>query len=320
MKIASTSLFSLLPALVQAGVIDRRQTGDGPGGSADSTQGDLGERPPPRFPFPVTKFPVAKETVVLEQTMYILPGQVFDGEGTDADAVFNLLPGSTIRNVIIGKHQAEGIHALGDAWVENVWWEDVCEDALTSKGLNTQLRVIGGGARNATDKVEILFGLKAFFVFVTHFTGRSLTSCSLRSSKANNSLGGKYNITGFYAENFGTFYQSCGNCLNQAKRNATIQNVVAVNGIRMGIINPNYGDEFRLKNAQLQDLEVIVDKEIANNVQTVPYTIGNGPDLKYALYNETRDAITDYDGEVLNASEPEEPYEWLEDFWPEGFN
>ncbi|KAF5493410.1 Pectate lyase H [Colletotrichum fructicola] len=239
----------------RAGVIDRRQTGDGPGGSADSTQGDLGERPPPRFPFPVTKFPVAKETVVLEQTMYILPGQVFDGEGTDADAVFNLLPGSTIRNVIIGKHQAEGIHALGDAWVEN-----------------------------------------------------------------DNSLGGKYNITGFYAENFGTFYQSCGNCLNQAKRNATIQNVVAVNGIRMGIINPNYGDEFRLKNAQLQDLEVIVDKEIANNVQTVPYTIGNGPDLKYALYNETRDAITDYDGEVLNAYEPEEPYEWLEDFWPEGFN
>uniref|UniRef100_L2FDC1 Pectate lyase n=1 Tax=Colletotrichum fructicola (strain Nara gc5) TaxID=1213859 RepID=L2FDC1_COLFN len=291
MKIASTSLFSLLPALVQAGVIDRRQTGDGPGGSADSTQGDLGERPPPRFPFPVTKFPVAKETVVLEQTMYILPGQVFDGEGTDADAVFNLLPGSTIRNVIIGKHQAEGIHALGDAWVENVWWEDVCEDALTSKGLNTQLRVIGGGARNATDKIF-----------------------------QDNSLGGKYNITGFYAENFGTFYQSCGNCLNQAKRNATIQNVVAVNGIRMGIINPNYGDEFRLKNAQLQDLEVIVDKEIANNVQTVPYTIGNGPDLKYALYNETRDAITDYDGEVLNAYEPEEPYEWLEDFWPEGFN
>lgn len=74
-------------------------------------------------------------------------------KGTDADTVFNLLPGSTLRNVVIGKHQAEGVHALGGAWVENVWWEDVCEDALTSKGLNTQLRVIGGGARNATDKV-----------------------------------------------------------------------------------------------------------------------------------------------------------------------
>jgi hypothetical protein len=81
------------------------------------------------------EFPVAKETVVLNETMYIQPGQIFDGqmkryervegscneqaEGTDADAVFNLLPGSTIRNVIIGKHQSEGIHALGDAWVEN---------------------------------------------------------------------------------------------------------------------------------------------------------------------------------------------------------
>lgn len=52
-----------------------------------------------------------------------------------------------------------------------------------------------------------------------------------------NSLGGKYNITGFYAEDFGTFYQSCGNCLNQAKRNATIQNVIAVNGRRMGIVS-----------------------------------------------------------------------------------
>jgi hypothetical protein len=88
-----------------------------------------------------------------------------------------------------------------------VWWEDVCEDALTSKGLNTQLRVIGGGARNATDKIF-----------------------------QDNSLGGKFNITGFYAETFGTFYQSCGNCLNQAKRNVTIQNVVAINGTRMGIV------------------------------------------------------------------------------------
>ncbi|KAJ4317241.1 hypothetical protein N0V84_007460 [Fusarium piperis] len=302
-------LLSLLPALAQSAVIAPRQskTGDGSQGDSDATQGDLGQRPPPRFPFPITKFPVAKETVVFENVKYILPGEVFDGgmkryerpegscneqaEGTDADAVFNLMPGATIRNVIIGKHQAEGIHALGDAWVENVWWEDVCEDALTSKGLNTQLRVIGGGARSATDKIF-----------------------------QDNSLGGKYNITGFYAENFGTFYQSCGNCLNQAKRNATIQNVVAVNGLRMGIINPNYGDEFRLKNSQIDNVTSIVDKEIGNNVQTVPYYIGNGPDEKYALYNETRDHITDFEGKVTNQYEPEDPYEWLSEFWPEGFN
>jgi hypothetical protein len=129
-------LLSLLP-IAQGAVIDTRQskTGDGKQGEGDATQADLSQRPPPRFPFPITKFPVAKETVVLKNAKYILPGEVFDGkmkryerpegscneqaEGTDADTVFNLMPGATIRNVIIGKHQAEGIHALGDAWVEN---------------------------------------------------------------------------------------------------------------------------------------------------------------------------------------------------------
>lgn len=141
----SALIFTLLPALAQSSqVLDwthtggrllKRQTGDGEQGSGDSSQADISQRPAPRFPFPVTKFPVAKETVVLEEAYYVPAGAVFDGgmkryerpegscneqsEGTDADAVFNLLPGATIRNVIIGKHQAEGIHALGDAWVEN---------------------------------------------------------------------------------------------------------------------------------------------------------------------------------------------------------
>jgi hypothetical protein len=190
-----------------------------------------------------------------------------------------------------------------------VWWEDVCEDALTSKGLNTQLRVIGGGARNATDKIF-----------------------------QDNSLGGKFNITGFYAETFGTFYQSCGNCLNQAKRNVTIQNVIAINGTRMGIvrpllfsprhptssntfqISPNYGDEYRIKDSQITDVDRYVDKEIGNNVQTVPYTVGTGPDEKYALYNLTRDRITEFEGEILNQYVPEEPYEWLSDYWMEAGN
>lgn len=64
----------------------------------------------------------------------------------------------------------------------------------------------------------------------------------------------------------------------------------------------------------------MVDKEIANNVQTVPYTVGTGPDEKYALYNETRDKITPFNGTVLNQYIPKDPYEWLKDFWPNGFN
>jgi hypothetical protein len=135
MRFTSALVVPLIPALSSAAALGRRQQGDGPAGSADATQGDLSGRPPPRFPFPRVEFPVPKETVVLNETMYIYPGQVFDGkmkryeraegscneqaEGTDADAVFNLMSGATIRNVIIGQHQSEGIHALGDAWVEN---------------------------------------------------------------------------------------------------------------------------------------------------------------------------------------------------------
>jgi hypothetical protein len=50
-------------------------------------------------------------------------------------------------------------------------------------------------------------------------------------------------------------------------------------------------------------------------VQTVPYTVGTGPDEKYALYNLTRDHITEFSGEILNQYVPEEPYEWLGLYW-----
>lgn len=64
----------------------------------------------------------------------------------------------------------------------------------------------------------------------------------------------------------------------------------------MGIINPNFGDEFRLKNSQIQNVTAICDKEIGNNVETVPYWIGTGTDQKYCLYNETRDHLTGFNG------------------------
>lgn len=130
MKLTSALVVPLLPALSSAAALGRRQNqqGDGPQGGADATQGDLGGRPAPRFPFPRVEFPVPKETVVLNETMYIYPGQTFDGqmkryervegscneqaEGTDADAVFNLMPGATIRN---GMHLAPRSHLLCDS-------------------------------------------------------------------------------------------------------------------------------------------------------------------------------------------------------------
>lgn len=48
-----------------------------------------------------------------------------------SDAVFILRPGATLRNVIIGKNQKEGVHCLGPCTLEFVWFEDVCEDAIS---------------------------------------------------------------------------------------------------------------------------------------------------------------------------------------------
>ena len=55
-------------------------------------------------------------------------------EGGDSDAVFLIENGGTLKNAIIGKDQIEGVHCKGSCTIENVWWVDVCEDALSLKG------------------------------------------------------------------------------------------------------------------------------------------------------------------------------------------
>jgi pectate lyase len=58
-------------------------------------------------------------------------GACNSGEGGNDDAVFILRSGATLRNVIIGKDQKEGVHCEGPCTLEFVWFEDVCEDAIT---------------------------------------------------------------------------------------------------------------------------------------------------------------------------------------------
>lgn len=58
------------------------------------------------------------------------------------DAVFYLHSGATLRNVIIGKNQAEGVHCDGPCRLEFVWFEDVCEDAITIVGLSVCAAVL----------------------------------------------------------------------------------------------------------------------------------------------------------------------------------
>jgi hypothetical protein len=70
-----------------------------------------------------------------------------------------LQEGATLRNAIIGPDQIEGVYCLGACTIENVWWEKVCEDALSLKEGSGPYNVIGGGAQGAEDKViQVCFG------------------------------------------------------------------------------------------------------------------------------------------------------------------
>ncbi len=72
------------------------------------------------------------------------------GQSEGQKPIFRLEPGARIQNVQVSG--ADGIHAYGDATLQNVWWRDVGEDAFTLKAPGS-IRVIGGGAFNANDKI-----------------------------------------------------------------------------------------------------------------------------------------------------------------------
>ncbi|KAG8692485.1 hypothetical protein FRC08_009742 [Ceratobasidium sp. 394] len=138
-------------------------------------------------------------------------------EGGDKDAVFLLQSGATLQNVVIGANQAEGVHCLGPCNLYNVWFEDVCEDAITIKQSSGTSNIVGGGAKNADDKV------------VQH------------------NGGGNVVIDSYCVQNFGKLYRSCGNCSTQYKRTVTISNVIASSGKVLAGVNSNYGDVATIK-------------------------------------------------------------------------
>jgi hypothetical protein len=149
-----------------------------------------------------------------------------DNESGKATAVFLVDAGGTLKNVVIGANQREGVHCEQSGCViENVWWDDVCEDALSIKGgsASSVSKVIGGGARSGQDKLIQHNGL------------------------------GLVQIEGFYAQDFGKLYRSCGTCGNKARK-VSVTNVYAVNpGVSIVTVNENYGDQATLSNIKIKN-------------------------------------------------------------------
>lgn len=157
--------------------------------------------------------------------------------------VLTLEEGASVKNLIIkAGGGADGIHCKGNCTLENVVWEDVCEDAATMLGgPGTVMRVIGGSAKNADDKV-----------FQHNGIGSTI-----------------------YIEDFNTFgtigrlWASCGNCENNSGPRKFIANGVNINGpvakpdgtasyvLRL---NSNYGDKATVRNLKIKGYKLAAPK------------------------------------------------------------
>jgi hypothetical protein len=105
-----------------------------------------------------------------------------DGSQSESqDPMFKIANGGTLQNVIIGSPAGDGVHCEGTCTIRNVWWNDIGEDAATFKGTGGGTSyVIGGGARNGSDKTFQHNG------------------------------NGTVSISGFYLNGSGKLYRGCG--------------------------------------------------------------------------------------------------------------
>jgi hypothetical protein len=184
-----------------------------------------------------------------------------DGQDEDQGPILELAPGAVLKNVIIGAPAADGVHCQGSCTLQNVWWEDVGEDAATFRGSSSSnvYTVSGGGAKEASDKVF-------------QFNGA-----------------GTLNVSNFAVKNFGTFVRSCGNCSTQYKRTINLNTVeVTYKGSRLVGINTNYGDSATLRNITIigdtSKKIVPCQKYIGNDDGDEPTSNGSGPDGTYCKY------------------------------------
>ncbi|MDL4841245.1 pectate lyase [Aquibacillus rhizosphaerae] len=106
--------------------------------------------------------------MVVNSTIVVEAGEVFDGAGNryvanpetvgdgsqkeNQKSVFRLQDGATLKNVVLGAPAADGVHAYGDALIENVVWEDIGEDAMTIKE-EGHVVIRGGSAQHGSDKM-----------------------------------------------------------------------------------------------------------------------------------------------------------------------
>ncbi|MDF3064755.1 MAG: Pectate lyase [Polyangiaceae bacterium] len=180
------------------------------------------------------------------------------GQSEGQGPLFELADGATLRNVILGSPAADGVHCKGTCTLENVYWEDVGEDAATFKGSSSsQVMTINGGvAKSASDKV-----------FQHNGPGTMV-------------------VKNFCADSIGKLYRSCGNCSKQYARSVAFDNVVVKGAKSVAGINSNYGDVARFSKVSVSGNPTICQK-YTGTTSGEPKEAGSGADGKNCIYSSS---------------------------------
>ncbi|CAE6445951.1 unnamed protein product [Rhizoctonia solani] len=183
-------------------------------------------------------------------------GACTSGEGGSADTVFLISGGGTLQNVVIGANQKEGVRCTGSCNIYNVWFEDVCEDAITINQTSGQSNIVGGGAKGASDKV------------VQH------------------NGGGTVKIDSYCVQTFGKLYRSCGNCSTQYKRTVLISQIIGKSGSTLAGVNSNYGDvaQFDKASLSLSSVSSICDTYQGNSSGSEPKKLTTNQSNAYCKF------------------------------------
>lgn len=251
------------------GVAGASMAGASNGGSANGMAGaggGTGKKQPPGFKFPTSvgadqKLSSTKEVTDFDGKMarFIGTGDLGgSGQGEGQEPLFRVKAGGSLKNVIIGAPAADGVHCEGSCTIENVWWEDVGEDAITLEGSSASnvYRISNSGARKAADKV------------IQHNGGGTLY------------------VKNFLVEDFGKLYRSCGNCDKQYQRKSEFDTIVA-NGSKSVLagVNQNYKDSAKLTNIFSDLTMTICERYDGNDTGAEPNSLGKGADGTYCIYS-----------------------------------
>lgn len=193
------------------------------------------------------------------------PGTLGAGDQSENQkAVFMLAANAVLKNVIIGGagcSAADGVHCeSGSCTLENVWFGDVGEDAVSFKGSNPSqvMTITGGGAFSASDKV------------IQH------------------NGPGTIKVSNFYVNSAGKLYRSCGNCSSQYARHVVLDHITAKGVKTLVGVNANYGDTATLTNITLcGGSTTICQRYSGNNTGAEPTSIGSGPDGTSCIYSNS---------------------------------